>query len=59
MTEAVQLAPNEIEYILDLAEFFADNEQYARARQFLDRAQTLKQKHPRAQELRKALKGKG
>jgi CheY-like chemotaxis protein len=58
LTEAVQLAPNEIEYILDLAEFFADNAQYTRCRQFLDRAQTLKQKHPRAQELRKAIKGK-
>jgi|GEM_PF-1394692 len=59
LTEAIQLVPTEIEYVLDLAEYYAENEQYSRARQYLDRAQTLKQKHPRAQELRKAIKGKG
>ena len=59
LTEAMQLVPTDIEYVLDLAEYYAENEQYSRARQYLDRAQTLKQKHPRAQELRKAIKGKG
>ena len=50
LTEAMQLVPTDIEYVLDLAEYYAENEQYSRARQYLDRAQTLKQKHPRAQD---------
>lgn len=58
LLQAVQLAPADIDYLLDLAEFYANNNLYNRCRTCLNKAQALNIKHPRAVELRKSIKGK-
>jgi tetratricopeptide (TPR) repeat protein len=58
LLQAVQLAPGDIDYLLDLAEFYAENKLYNRCRTCLNKAQALNIKHPRAIELRKSIKGK-
>lgn len=58
LLQAVQLAPSDIDYLLDLAEFYAENKLYNRCRTCLNKAQALNIKHPRAIELRKSIKGK-
>jgi CheY-like chemotaxis protein len=58
LLQAAQLAPTDIDYLLDLAEFYANNNLYNRCRTCLNKAQALNIKHPRAVELRKSIKGK-
>lgn len=57
--KAHQLQPDDIDYILDLAEFYANHGLYARCRTYLDKAQAIELRHPRAIAIRKAIKGKG
>jgi thioredoxin-like negative regulator of GroEL len=58
LMQAVQLAPGEIDYILDLAEFYAQNALFHRCRAFLDKAQAIELRHPRAIAIRKSIKGR-
>ncbi|MEW5763806.1 MAG: hypothetical protein ACOYXN_05035 [Acidobacteriota bacterium] len=55
--QATQLDPKNIDYLLDLAEFYKDNGLLARCRAFLDKAQAIELRHPRALSIRKAIKG--
>ncbi len=57
--KAHQLEPGEMDYVLDLAEFYAKHGLYARCRTYLDKAQAIELRNPRAIGLRKAIKGKG
>ncbi len=57
--QAYRLDPGNIDYILDLAEFYAKHGLVARCRSYLDKAQAIELRHPRALEIRKAIKGKG
>ncbi len=57
--KAHQLEPGEMDFILDLAEFYANHGLYARCRTYLDKAQAIELRNPRAIGLRKAIKGKG
>lgn len=57
--QAYRLDPANIDYILDLADFYARHGLVARSRTYLDKAQAIELRHPRAIEIRKAIKGKG
>jgi len=53
---AIELDPQEIEYLLDLAEFYLNNGLFARCRAFLDKAQAISLRDPRAIAMRKRIK---
>ena len=55
---ALKLDPQNLDYVLDAAEFYARHGLVQRCRTFLDRAQAIELRNPRALAIRKAIKGK-
>ncbi|MGA9752966.1 MAG: tetratricopeptide repeat protein [Acidobacteriota bacterium] len=53
---AIELDPRDIEYLLDLAEFYLNNGLFARCRAYLDKAQAISLRDPRAIAMRKRIK---
>lgn len=58
LLRAAELDPKNIDYLLDVAEFYMNHNLLNRCRAFLDKAQAIELRNPRALAIRKAIKNR-